>query len=168
MKKEKDIVSKTQIKKDITKLKANKQFLTILVLLFVSIFFWITISLISSQSKEEISKELTILSRPLTPNIDKETLLKIKDKYSYSEEELSSFTIYKVLTTRDGKIDKVVPLEITIDDIDPKATPKPTIKEKNLGSLLGTEENYSSKSSERSLLEEETNSSRSTEQLPAN
>jgi hypothetical protein len=156
MKKEKDIVSKTQVKKDLAKLRANKQFLTILVLLFVSVLFWITVSLISSQSKEEISNELTLLSKPLTPNIDKETLLRIKDKYSYSKEELSAFTIYKILTTRDGKTDKIVPLEITVEDIDPRPTPEPTSKSENLGSLLSSDLD-SSESAEQASPEAEAN-----------
>lgn len=147
-------------KKDLAKLRSNKQFLTILVLLFVSTLFWITISLVSSQSKEEISKELTLLAKPLVPNIDKETLSRIEKKHSYSQEELSSFTIYKILTTRDGKTDKVVPLEITIDDIDPRATPRPVAKEKGFGSLLGTEELETDSS--------KNNSSQSAETDPAN
>lgn len=127
------------IKKDIKKLRTNKQFLTILILLFVSILFWVIIGLISSQSKEEVSKELTTLAKPLVPSIDKDTLLKIEEKHSYSDQDLSSFTIYKILTTRDGKTEKVVPLEITIDDIDPKPTPIPTEKPKTSSSLLQSE-----------------------------
>lgn len=121
---------KSEIKKDFQKLKTNRQFLTILILLFVSILFWITVSLISSQSNEEISKELTALAKPLTPNFDRDELVKIEAKRSYTEQELSSFVIYKILTSRDGKTEKVVPLEVTIDDIDPKqaikAIPKKT------------------------------------------
>ncbi len=132
------MTSKSKISKDFQKLKTNRQFLTILVLLFVSVLFWITISLISSQSKEEVSKELTALSKPLTPTFDKEILEKIKAKHSYSKEELSSFVIYKVLTTRNGKTEKVVPLEVTIDDIDPKTTTTPDTK-KDINSLLQTE-----------------------------
>ncbi|NCO12508.1 MAG: hypothetical protein COZ34_00515 [Candidatus Pacebacteria bacterium CG_4_10_14_3_um_filter_34_15] len=130
--------SKSEIKKDFQKLKTNRQFLTILILLFVSILFWITVSLTSSQSNDEISKELTALAKPLTPNFDRDVLLKIQEKHSYSEKELSSFVIYKILTSRDGKTEKVVPLEVTIDDLDPKQEVKPIIN-KDSGSLLQTE-----------------------------
>ncbi len=131
-------IPKSEIRKDFQKLKTNRQFLTILILLFVSILFWITISLISSQSNEEISKELTALAKPLTPNFDRDELLKIQEKHSYSEEELSSFVIFKILSSRDGKTEKVVPLEVTIDDIDPKDAIKP-IEKKSANSLLQTE-----------------------------
>ena len=122
---------KKSIKNDFKSLRTNKQFLTILILLFISAFFWIFISLIGSQSKEKISKELTILAKPLVPTIDKDTLSKIEGKYSYSEEELSSFIIYKILTSRNGKTEKIVPLSVTIDDIEPESTPVP--KEKQVG-----------------------------------
>lgn len=130
--------SKFEIKKDLQKLKTNRQFLTILILLFVSILFWITISLISSQSNDEISKELTVLAKPLTPNFDRDELVKIEKKNSYSEDELSSFLIYKILTSRDGKTEKVVPLEVTINDLDPKPTIIPNVNN-DTNSLLQNE-----------------------------
>ncbi|MBP7700841.1 hypothetical protein KA111_02145 [Candidatus Woesebacteria bacterium] len=134
--------SRSEIKKDLQGLKTNRQFLTILILLFVSILFWISISLITSQSKEEISKELTNLAKPLIPNFDRDTLLKIQDKHSYTQQELSSFVIYKILVSRNGKDEKVVPIEVTIDDIEPKATAVPLPK-KNLNALLESEDNSS-------------------------
>ncbi len=134
--------SRSEIKKDLQGLKTNRQFLTILILLFVSILFWISISLITSQSKEEISKELTNLAKPLIPNFDRDTLLKIQDKHSYTQQELSSFVIYKILVSRNGKDEKVVPIEVTIDDIEPKATAVPLPKN-NLNALLESEDNSS-------------------------
>ncbi|MCB9813386.1 MAG: hypothetical protein H6772_03190 [Pseudomonadales bacterium] len=133
MAKEKDI------KKDFQQLKTNKQFLVILILLFVSAFFWIVISLISSQTNDEVSSELTLLAKPLVPNINKEVLSEIQAKYSYSDEELSSFVIYKILVTRDGKTERVVPLDVSIDDIDPKNTVVSTPKPPGFGSLLQSE-----------------------------
>jgi hypothetical protein len=108
------------IKKDIKKLRKNKLFLTIMVLLFVSMLFWIIISLIGSQTSEKVSKELTLISKPLTPVIDKEIFNTIEQKRVYSQEELSGFTIYKVITSRDGRSESVVPIEVTIDDLEPK------------------------------------------------
>lgn len=151
---------KQQIKKDFQKLKSNRQFLTILILLFVSVFFWITISLITSQSKEEISKELTDLAKPLVPNIDKDILAKLEKKQSYSKNELASFTIYKILTTRDGRTEKVVPLEITIEDIDPKPEVKPEAK-KAINSLIQTE-------AEDTNLNESSSSSQNNSQIDTN
>ncbi|MBU0974855.1 hypothetical protein KKD03_04100 [Patescibacteria group bacterium] len=144
-----------QIKKDFQKLKTNRQFLTILILLFVSVLFWIVISLISSQTNDEISKELTALAMPLTPSFDRDELLKIQEKHSYSEQELSSFIIYKILTSRDGKTEKVVPLEVTIDDLDPKQVMAP-VKKKDSESLLKTEIESSKSSDISESTQEET------------
>lgn len=123
------------IKNDIKKLQQNKQFLTIMVLLFVVLLFWIVVSLITSQTTEKISPEIQKISRPLTPVIDISIFDQISEKKEYSEDELSAFTIFKVLMTRDGKNEKVVPIEITIDDLEPKKTAKP----RTSGSLLKEE-----------------------------
>lgn len=106
------------VKKDIKKLRQNKQFLAMLILLFVIMLFWIIISLISSQTSEKISPELQKLSKALTPAIDTIVFEDIAQKRQYSESELSAFTIFKVLTSRDGRTQRVVPLEVTIDDIE--------------------------------------------------
>jgi hypothetical protein len=119
------MIKPKSIASDIKKLRQNKQFLTIMVLLFVALLFWITISLITSQKTEKISPELKVLSSPLTPVIDESIFDNISAKKEYSEDELSAFTIFKVLTSRDGKTQRVVPIEITIDDLEPKDTPKP-------------------------------------------
>ncbi len=108
------------IKRDIKKLQQSKQFLAILILLFVALLFWIIISLISSQTTEKISPELQKLAKPLTPVIDTQVFEKITAKRQYSNEELSSFTIYKVLVSKDGRTERVVPLEVTADDLDPE------------------------------------------------
>ncbi len=120
------------IKKDIKKLQQNKQFLTIMILLFVSLLFWIIISLISSQTTKKISPELQKLSKPLTPVIDTDVFDVISQKKEYSQDELSAFTIFKVLLSRDGKTERVVPIEVTIDDLEPESTPEP----RTSGSLL--------------------------------
>lgn len=106
------------VKQDIKKLRQNKQFLAILVLLFVIMLFWIIISLITSQTSEKISPELQKLSKTLTPVIDTSVFEEITRKRQYTESELSAFTIFKVLTSRDGRTQRVVPLEVTIEDID--------------------------------------------------
>ena len=107
------------IKRDIKKLQQSKQFLAILILLFVALLFWIIVSLISSQTTEKISPELQKLAKPLTPVIDTQVFEKIAAKRQYSNEELSSFTIYKVLVSKDGRTERVVPLEVTADDLEP-------------------------------------------------
>lgn len=114
------------VKQDIKKLQQNKQFLTIMILLFVILLFWITISLISSQTTEKISPELQKLSKPLTPVVDSEVLTRISEKRQYTSDELSAFTIYKVLVSRDGTTERVVPIEVTAEDLEPTETPPST------------------------------------------
>lgn len=102
---------------DLKKIQKNKQFLSILILLFVAIIFWIGGSLYRSQSRTEVSAELTKLARPLNPTIDRTIFDEIKNKKSYTDEELNNFQIYKILTTRDGKTEVVVPINTTLDDL---------------------------------------------------
>ena len=141
-----------KIKQDIKKLQKNKQFLIILMLLFVALLFWMTISLITSQTTEKISLELTTLAKPLTPSIDITVLDKIEQKRSYSSEELSAFTIFKVLISRDGKTEKIVPIEVSIDDLEPESKSKIT----STKSLLNDEVNNDlfESSTSATLLEE--------------
>ena len=108
------------IKRDIKKLQQSKQLLAILILLFVALLFWIIVSLISSQTTEKISAELQKLAKPLTPVIDTKVLERITAKRKYSNEELSSFAIYKVVVSKDGRTERVVPLEFTVDDLEQK------------------------------------------------
>ncbi len=123
------------IQRDLKKLQQNKQFLTILILLFVVLLFWVTISLITSQTTEKISPELQKLSKPLTPVIDENIFEKISAKRQYTEEELSGFTIFKVLVSKDGRTERVVPIEVTADELEPETTPRP----RTGGSLLQEE-----------------------------
>lgn len=101
-------------------MRKDKQFLAILILLFVGLLFWVLVSLITSQTSEKISPELNQLAAPLTPVIDTSTLDLIEEKRVYSPQELSQFTIYKILTTRDGRSQRIVPLEVTIEDLEPQ------------------------------------------------
>lgn len=122
-------------KDDLKKIQQSKQLLTIFILLFVALLFWIIISLVTSQTTEKISPELQKLAKPLTPTVDTSILEKISGKIKYSDDELSTFTIFKILTSRDGKTEKVVPLEVSIEDLEPKATVEP----KSAPSLLNQE-----------------------------
>lgn len=130
------------IKRDIKKLQQNKQFLAIMILLFVALLFWVTVSLISSQTTEKISPELQKLAKPLTPVIDTQVFERISAKRKYSDDELSGFTIFKVLVSKDGRTERVVPIDVSADDIE--------------------EENQQGQNSTRSLLQEETQETQTT------
>jgi len=138
------------IKKDIKKLKQNKLFLTILILLFVSMLFWIIVSLIGSQNTEKISTELTLISKPLTPVIDTEIFDTLEQKRVYSQDELSGFTIYKVIVSRDGRTQAVVPIEVTIDDLEPQEAQNDTKPTRSLLNDAVSQDELQSESSESS------------------
>jgi hypothetical protein len=112
--------------KDLIRLKSNRQFLTIMILLFVVVLFWVFVSVATSQRSERISPELTRLATPLIPSVELEVVSRIQQKRSYTNQELSSFTIYKILTDPDGRTERVVPLEVTAEDLVPiQSTPTP-------------------------------------------
>lgn len=124
------------IKNEIKKIQTSKQLLTIMILLFVSLLFWVVISLITSQTSEKISPELQTIAKPLTPVIDDTAFDSIERRKEYTQDELSTFTIFKVLLSRDGKTEKVVPLEVTINDLEPENSPTPRIGESLLNDQI--------------------------------
>lgn len=124
---------------DLKKIQKNKQFLSILILLFVAVIFWISGSLYRSQSRTEVSAELTKLARPLNPTIDRTIFDEVQRKKSYTDEELNNFQIYKVLTTRDGKTEVVVPINTTLDDLPSVQNNSNNLDENSENSLLQNE-----------------------------
>ena len=131
------------IQTEIKKIKKSKQFLTILMLFFVVVMFWVGISLLSSQTAEKTSPELQKLAVPLTPVLDTEVFEKIAQKKQYSAEELSSFTIFKVLNSRDGRTQRIVPIEVTLEDLEETTSNESAtqnesdVQSSSLGSDLG-------------------------------
>jgi hypothetical protein len=129
------------IKHDLKKIQQSRQFLVIMILLFVVLIFWVIVSLISSQISEKIDPELLKISQPLTPVIETKVFAEIANKREYSVAELSSFTIYKLLTSRDGRTERIVPIEVNIDDLEPRETPNPIQTSSPSESLLQEELN---------------------------
>lgn len=76
------------------KLRQRKEFLIILLFLFVIIIFWIGLGMFSSQQKLGITPEQKKLSLPLSPNIDIATLEKLEQKREFQDYELQDFPIY--------------------------------------------------------------------------
>lgn len=99
-------------------LRKNRQFLAILILLFVCIIFWTGVTLITSQRSTKVSSELTKLATPINPNIDIEVIQELEQKNMYTEFELSNFTIYKIVTSRIDRIDRVVTLDTTLESVE--------------------------------------------------
>lgn len=93
-------------------LKRGQYMLYTSLLFFVLIIFWVGGSLLTSQTKSEISVELRKLALPLNPNIDTQVLSIIQNKRVYNQSSLSNFPIYMVIRSDDGKSQQVVPIEI--------------------------------------------------------
>ena len=86
----------------LTGLKQKQGLLRILVFSLATIFIWIIYSLFHSQNTTEISPELLKLAEPLNPNINIDILQRIEQKKVYSDTELSSFPINRVVMQSDG------------------------------------------------------------------
>ena len=124
----------TSVKEEISKLKKNRQFLAVAIFLFIGVFFWIAVTLFNSQTQDKISPELLTLAKPLNPNLQIEVLNSIEAKRQYSAAELSSFVIYKILTDRSGKGQRIVPIEVMQADLEEQAATS-ALEEEN--TLLG-------------------------------
>lgn len=127
----------TRFESETRSLRVSRQFLIVLVLLFVSLMIWTFISIGASQNETTISPELIALSRPLNPSVDRSVLEELAEKNYTAPNEISPFIIYKLVTSSDGKSQTVVPIGTTSSStiITPSSrasssaspTPSPTI-----------------------------------------
>lgn len=114
------------IQKQIEKLKQQRTLLVALAGLFVVVVVWTSVTLFGSQKKVAISKELRDLSKPLTPTVDGAVLDRIEAKRSFTPEELAGFPVYKVVSTKDGKTQRLVEIAVPNDILlNVKTTPTP-------------------------------------------
>lgn len=104
------IEAKRTFSKEITKLRRNQQILTILVLLLVSMAFWIIVSLFSSQRSTKISPDINKLAEPLVPTLDTSVLDTIDSKVTYTTEELADFPIMVIVNDTQTQEERIVPI----------------------------------------------------------
>ncbi len=97
------------------KLQKNRQFMAILVLLFVCVLFWTAVTLITSQRTTKVDASLIKLAQPLSPTLNGELLDVVEQKRKYTAEELSQFTIYKIVSDTQQDIDRVVTIDTPSD-----------------------------------------------------
>lgn len=130
-----------KFKKQLGNLRNQRQFMVMLIFLFVIVVFWTGLSLIGSRQKVAISSELRNLAKPLNPTINEAVLEKIEVKKYYSDQELTNFNIYKVISTKDGSVSRLVNisaetelLELTptpTPEVEPTPTSVPSVQEEN-------------------------------------
>lgn len=126
---------------EVQKLRKNRQFLAILILLFVCVMFWTGFTLISSQHKTKIDAALTKLAVPLTPTLDDTVITAVEQKTWYEDDQLTNFPIYKIVTSRSDRLDRVVNIDTPEEEIEAlsKPTPRPTTTGTPLQSQLEQE-----------------------------
>lgn len=103
--------------KKLSGLRIKQQVLYVLIFSFVTVTIWIGGSLFRSQKKSGIAPDLLELAKPLNPAINTFILDEIEARPSYTDEELSYFQIYKIIRSKDGREQQVVPIESPLEEI---------------------------------------------------
>ena len=91
-------------------LQYGQQFLAILILLFVLALAWIFVGIFAGQQTSAISPAQKKAAAALTPQLDVTVLEEIESKRVYSDDELSTFPIYKVIPIDRGRQQAIVPI----------------------------------------------------------
>jgi len=136
--------------KKLSNLRIKQQALYILIFSFVTVIVWIIGSLFRSQQRTGISPDLIELAKPLSPTINVSVIDSIEARKVYSDQDLFNFQIYKIIKSKDGMTQQVVPINSDADQI-PADEIKVFIQEDN---LLDSEESLTTKTN----LEEQINS----------
>jgi hypothetical protein len=109
----------------LTGIKNRQQFLYILVFSMAAVGVWVGSSIFFSQKKTGIDSALQKLAIPLNPSINVDILNRIQAKKTFSDAELTDFGIYKLVSSRDGKEQRVVTINVPDDILDPKVDASP-------------------------------------------
>lgn len=104
-------------KKKITNLRVKQQALYVMIFSFVTVVIWISASLFRSQRRTGISPDLLELAKPLSPTINVGIIDQIEQSKSYSDQELVQFQIYKLIKSKDGRTQQIVPIENELNEI---------------------------------------------------
>lgn len=103
--------------KKLSGLRFKQQALYLMIFSFVTVVVWIGGSLFSSQKRTGVSPELLELAKPLNPTINTALLDEIESRKNYTDEELKYFQVYKIIKSKDGRIQQVVPIESQLEEI---------------------------------------------------
>ena len=104
-------------KKKITNLRVKQQALYVMIFSFVTVVIWISASLFRSQRRTGISPDLLELAKPLSPTINVDVIDQIEQSESYTDQELVQFQIYKLIKSKDGRTQQIVPIESELNEI---------------------------------------------------
>jgi hypothetical protein len=101
------VAAKRSFSKEVARIKTSQQLLTILILLFICMIFWIIVSLFSSQTNTKITPEVLEMAKPFNPTLSTEVLDSIEQRTVITDEELVDFpikVIQKDLVTQEETI----------------------------------------------------------------
>lgn len=113
--------------RELNNLQRRQQLLYILLFSFATVIVWIGVSLLTSQRRTGIPPEIQTLASPLNPAINTDVLVEMQGKRSYSDEELQSFPIYRIVVSRDGTPDQVIDISQPLSpDLSPIAAESAT------------------------------------------
>jgi len=117
-----------QASSQLKQLKHRNTLIVILVLLFISIFIWTGVSIISSTTTSQLPENIKKLAIPLNPSIDRQILSGIENKQVLSDQELESFPIYKLILDKRTNSERVVTIDMdeSIFNQPIVSTPTPT------------------------------------------
>jgi hypothetical protein len=107
----------------INNLKHRQAYLRIGIFSLVTVMIWVGYSIYHSQQQTVVSQDLQKHALPLNPNIDTTIVDRIENKKTYSEAELSNFTIYRRVQTSDGKDEIVTNTGEKISQPSPSTSP---------------------------------------------
>jgi len=130
-------------KKNLSSLRIKQQALYILIFSFVTVVIWISGSLFRSQTKTGIAPDLLELATPLSPTINVDLINRIEQSSNYSDQDLSKFQIYKLIKSKDGSTQRVVPIDSNLNEI-PEEEIKVIVNQDSTNSNLENINNSSS------------------------
>lgn len=87
----------TPFKEQLKSLQGNQKILGVFIFSLITVVIWISLSLVTSQTKTAISPESQALAKPLNPSINTDVLNSIEGKRIYETSELEDFPIYILL-----------------------------------------------------------------------
>jgi hypothetical protein len=128
--------------KKLSGLRIKQQALYVMIFSFVTVVVWISGSLFRSQKRTGISPDLLQLAVPLSPTINVDVIDRIEQSTVYSDQELYDFQIYKLIKSKDGRIQQVVPIGSNLNEI-PEEEIKIVVKEEPLEDLDDIEDRIS-------------------------
>lgn len=107
-----------QAKSTLTGFRIQQQLLYIFIFTFVTVIIWIGGSLFRSQRSTGISPDLLELAKPLNPTINPTTMAEIESRTFYSQEDLDNFVIYRLISSQDGAVQRIVPITSDLTEIE--------------------------------------------------